>query len=246
MFFLQSPPPTRFDLNFSLFGFPVRVHPLFWLIAILFGSSSNNLFQILSWVFAMFISILIHELGHAFAMRYYGQGASIVLHGMGGLAIPQQNYLGGGSSWTSNQQIIISLAGPGAGFLFALLIGIVVKLTGGFLEIRGLFNFLPFPYAQFANGNSLVNSLVLDLLWINVFWGYINLLPVYPLDGGQVSRHIFLKLEPWNGVTNSLWVSVITGAAIAIASFVFLHSIYTAILFGMLAFQSYQMLQSRM
>lgn len=243
MLLFQAPPPTRFDLNFSLFGFPVRVHPLFWLIAILFGSSSNSPIEILLWVFAMFISILIHELGHAFAMRYYGEGAHIVLHGMGGLAISDKNYFDGGRN--SNQQIIISLAGPAAGFLFALVITILVKLTGGFIEIRGLFNLLPFPYAQYFNGNTLINSLVLDLLWINIFWGYINLLPVYPLDGGQVSRHVFLKLEPWNGVQTSLWVSVITGVVIALASFIFLRSIYTAFLFGMLAFQSYQMLQSR-
>lgn len=245
MFLFQAPPPTRFDLNFNLFGFPIRVHPLFWLIAILFGSSAGNPLHILLWVFAMFISIVIHELGHTFAMRYYGQGASIVLHGMGGLAIPQQNYYGG-AGWTSNQQIIISLAGPLAGFLFAMFIAIFVKVTGGLLEIRWLFSFLPFPYAQYLTGNTAINSLILDLLWINIFWGYINLLPVYPLDGGQVSRHVFLKMQPWNGVQTSLWVSVITGTLIAIASFVFLRSIYTAILFGMLAFQSYQALQNRM
>jgi stage IV sporulation protein FB len=245
MLLFQPPPPTSFDLNFNLFGFPVRVHPLFWVIAILFGLSAGNPLHILLWVLAMFISIVIHELGHAFAMRYYGQGASIVLHGMGGLAIPQQSYYGG-VGWTSNQQIIISLAGPLAGFLFAVFVAIFVKITGGLLELRWLFSFLPFPYAQYLTGSTAINSLMLDLLWINIFWGYINLLPVYPLDGGQVSRHVFLKLQPWNGVQISLWVSVITGALIAIASFIFLRSIYTAILFGMLAFQSYQALQNRM
>jgi stage IV sporulation protein FB len=239
----QVPPPTRFDLNFNLFGFPVRVHPLFWLIAILFGASSNGPLEILLWVFAMFISILIHELGHTFAMRYYGQNAFIILHAMGGLAVPQQNYYGGSNERTNNQQIIISLAGPLAGFLFALLIAMAIKLTGGFLEIRAIFGFLPFPYAQYINGNPMLNSLLFDLLVINILWGYFNLLPVYPLDGGHVSRHVFLIWQPWNGARYSLWLSVITGAAIAIASFVFLQSIYTAILFGMLAFQSYQMLQ---
>jgi hypothetical protein len=31
--FFQVPPPTRFDLNFSVAGIRVRVHPLFWVIA---------------------------------------------------------------------------------------------------------------------------------------------------------------------------------------------------------------------
>jgi stage IV sporulation protein FB len=242
----QVPPPTRFDLNFNLFGFPVRVHPLFWLIALIFGASSGGPLQILLWVFAMFISILIHELGHTFAMRYYGQDAYIILHAMGGLAVPRQNYYGGTTERTNNQQIVISLAGPLAGFLFAILIALAAKLTGGFLEVRAIFGFLPFPYVQYITGNPLLNSLVFDLLVINVFWGYINLLPVYPLDGGQVSRYVFLNWQPWNGIQYSLWLSVITGAVIAIASFVFLQSLYTALLFGMLAFQSYQMLQYRM
>ena len=68
MFLFQSPPQTSYDLRFSIAGIPVRVHPLFWVIAILFGLSSSSLIHILLWFFAIFLSILIHELGHAFAM----------------------------------------------------------------------------------------------------------------------------------------------------------------------------------
>jgi stage IV sporulation protein FB len=96
MSIFQVPPPTRFDLRFSVAGIPVRVHPLFWLIAILFGSSSGNIVSILSWVVAIFVSILIHELGHAFAMRRYGQGSQIILHFAGGLTVPESIAWGGG------------------------------------------------------------------------------------------------------------------------------------------------------
>ena len=84
MFLLQVPPPTRFDLRFSITGIPVRVHPLFWVIALLFGSSSNSIIGLLTWIVAIFVCILIHELGHAFAMRRYGQDSQIVLHLGGG------------------------------------------------------------------------------------------------------------------------------------------------------------------
>ena len=96
MSIFQVPPPTRFDLRFSIAGIPVRVHPLFWLIAILFGSSSGSIVSILSWVVAIFVSILIHELGHAFAMRRYGQGSHIVLHFAGGLTVPETVAWGSG------------------------------------------------------------------------------------------------------------------------------------------------------
>ena len=119
MFLLQQPSATPYDLQFSIAGIPVRVHPLFWLIAILFGSSGNLLFLPV-WVFVVFTSILIHELGHAFAFRRFGQRSHIVLHFGGGLTIPESVAWGGG--WASvalsrGQEIFISLAGPFAGFL---------------------------------------------------------------------------------------------------------------------------------
>ena len=39
---LQDPPPTQADLHFELFGFPVRVHPYFWLIALLLGLNGSS------------------------------------------------------------------------------------------------------------------------------------------------------------------------------------------------------------
>jgi membrane-associated protease RseP (regulator of RpoE activity) len=86
---------------------------------------------------------------------------------------------------------------------------------------------------------------VTALLWINIFWGVINLMPVYPLDGGSVTRNVLLQADPVDGVRKSLWISVIAGALIALAAFFFLRSIFMAVLFGFLAFQSYQSLQAR-
>lgn len=249
MFLFQSPPQTSYDLRFSVAGIPVRVHPLFWVIAILFGLSSTSIIHILIWVFAIFISILIHELGHAFAMRRYGQRSSIVLHGTGGLTIPEQVSWGSGYanvSLTPNQEIFISLAGPGAGFLFAVFILILTVIMGGVITVTALFGIIPFPIAQIPNGGDLVNTLLLTLLWVNIFWGIINLMPVYPLDGGNVARYFLLQSDPWDGVRKSLWLSVITGGIIAVAAFFIMHSTYMAFLFALLAFQSYQILQRRM
>ncbi len=80
---------------------------------------------------------------------------------------------------------------------------------------------------------------------MNIFWGFINLLPVFPLDGGNVTRNVLLQVDPVDGVRKSLWVSVIAGALIALVAFFFLRSLYMAVLFGFLAFQSYQSLQGR-
>lgn len=246
MSLFQVPPPTRFDLRFSIAGIPVRVHPLFWLIAILFGSSSNSIVSLLTWVAAIFISILIHELGHAFAMRRYGQGSQIILHFAGGLTVPESVSWGGGYASvgiTANQQIFISLAGPFAGFLFAGLVLAGSAALGATLVPNFIFGFIPFPFVFLPVGGEILNSFVMSLLWVCIFWGIFNLMPVYPLDGGHVIRYTLMQTDPVNGVRTSLWVSVIAGAAVAFAGFIFLRSIYMAFLFGLLAFQSFQALQ---
>jgi len=83
------------------------------------------------------------------------------------------------------------------------------------------------------------------LLWVNIFWGFINLMPIFPLDGGNVARNILIQYDPWGGVRKSLWLSVIAGGIVALAGLLFFRSIFMAIMFGLLAFQSYQSLRGR-
>src|SRR5574339_379984 len=133
MLLFQQPPPTQYDLRFTLAGIPVSVHPLFWLITLLLGST-GDLLLIPIWIVVIFVSILVHELGHALAFRRYGQRSRIVLHFAGGLTIPEPVYWGSGYAnvgLSPNQQIFISLAGPGAGFLLAALILLLVAGMGG-------------------------------------------------------------------------------------------------------------------
>lgn len=243
---IQSAPPTRFDLRFSIAGFPVRVHPLFWVIAVLLGSGSRNPLMILVWIVAVFVSILIHELGHAFAFRRFGQESNILLHFSGGLTIPQSAPWGGGYAnmgLTPNQHIIVSLAGPFAGFALVGLVLAVGAAMGGDVIVTTLLGFIPIPLVLMPDETGILNNIFHTFLWINIFWGIINLLPVYPLDGGQVSHFFFLQRDPWGGLRISLWISVITGGALAVFGLLFLGSIYMAFLFGLLAFQSFQMLQ---
>jgi Zn-dependent protease len=248
MLLTQTPPPTQYDLRFSVAGIPVRVHPLFWLIALLLGSS-GALIEIPIWILVVFVSILVHELGHALAFRRYGIQSHIVLHAMGGLTIPESTPWGTG--WASvspspKQEIAISLAGPFAGFLFAVFVMLVAILTGGSLLTSRLFGFLPLPLtAIMPFGGAILSVFVTMLLWVNVFWGVFNLLPVFPLDGGQVARNVLIQYDPLDGARKSLWVSVIAGGVIAVVGLLLMKSVYIALLFGLLAFQSYQSLKIR-
>jgi stage IV sporulation protein FB len=182
-------------------------------------------------------------------MRRFGQSSQVILHMMGGLTVPEQVSWGGGwasVALTPSQEIYISLAGPGSGFLLAGLVVATAVASGGSIITTALLGFIPLPAAVLLPfGGSILNAFVITLLWVNLFWGLINLMPVYPLDGGNVTRYMLLKADPWDGVRKSLWISVIAGILVAVIGFFLLGSVYMAFLFGFLAFQSYQSLQSR-
>lgn len=253
-----EPPRTQYDLRFRLFGFPVRVSPYFWLIAVLLGvgfgrNQEVDLAQLLIWMGVMFVSIVVHELGHAFAQRHFGGHPWITLHGMGGLASCSDE------DRSPRSQILISLAGPAAGFAFALVVALLLRATGhavGLFAGRdmqhpggsiGTLHLLPFfvggvYWEELANVGA--DKLVSSLFAINIGWGLINLLPIYPLDGGQVSREVLTLRNPRRGIVLSLQVSMFAAGAMAVVGLLAWHSLFTAILFGMLAYSSYQALQA--
>jgi len=234
---LTEPPQSPYDLHFSILGIPVRVHPLFWAVALLFGLSGNQKpLDMLLWIGAVFVSILVHEMGHALAARAYGWEPRITLHSFGGLASYHPTF------HNARSQILITAAGPGAGFLFAGLIIALIALSGHRVIFGWQFGMLPLRYEGFESDQ--LNMLIADLLYVNIFWGLVNLLPVYPLDGGQISRELFALANPADSVRQSLWLSVITAAAVAVLAFTRLNDKYIAIFFVYLAYTSYSALQS--
>ncbi len=253
--FLTEPQRTDYDLNFHCLGFPVRVHPLFWLAGLILGASGawdtqGNIvpgagMNLVSWVGVMFVSILVHELGHALVMRRFGQSAHIVLYMLGGLAVPDSSSgfsSSGPAHRTPNSNILISLAGPGAGFLLAGLTAAVIYALGGGLRMDPT----GFPFFRFLVTEQMSEPLIIvisDLLYINIFWGLVNLLPVFPLDGGQVARELFERVDAWNGFARALWLSIITGVAVAIASWVYIDSRFMPLMFASLAISNYMTLQ---
>lgn len=247
--FLGEPGRTNYDLTFTLFGFPIRVHPAFFIMPVLLGRGllSPNVNAGVGLVIIMaifFVSILVHELGHAVAFRYYGIRSRIVLYWMGGLAIPENSGWGNSHSLNSNQQIVVSLAGPVFGFLLAgLLIGIVYLAGGSMYLYDGR---IPIPLPD-LRGTVLAKDTLLMVfaggILINIFLNALNLAPIYPLDGGQVARHVMLQMDVRNGLKNSIFLSI--GAAILITLFALsTGDRFMAFFFGFMAWSNFQLLQS--
>ena len=219
--FLIEPNHTPYDLHFRVLGVPVRVHPLFWLVSFIMGFSPGEPKLVILWMIAVFISILIHEMGHALVIRWFGWSPSVVLYSLGGLAIHNpylDNHYSPGRArrnrWT---QILISLAGPFAGFLFAVVIYFSVFLTGvADFHVIWLADSMPIPLPNIGpDDNMYVWMFIFNLLYINIFWGLINLLPVWPLDGGKVARELFMMFDRSNPVRNALILSMICCGGIA-------------------------------
>jgi stage IV sporulation protein FB len=234
--FLVDPPPTAADLHFRLFGFPIRVTPWFWLAAVLLamGGGDDTPESVLTWVVVMFVSILVHEFGHAFAIRYFGGKSRITLYHFGGLAMDER------PDRPAGEQIAISFAGPAAGFLLAGIVTLLLEISDMVYAYRwGMVPVIPEPFES-----AILGDLVRYLLFVNFAWGLINLLPVYPLDGGRISREIFAEVGGGRGIVQSLWLSIITAAALAVYALVAWRTLFVPIMFGMLAYGSYQMLQA--
>ena len=103
---------------------------------------------------------------------------------------------------------------------------------------------LPIPHLGGAlAGNYNLTVLIYDLLYINIFWALVNLLPVLPLDGGQIAMQVLMQHDPWSGMQRALWLSVITGGAMAFISLIVLKQSFTMMLFASLAVSSYLTLQ---
>ncbi len=181
--------------GFRLFGIPVRVRPSFLLIAAFLGlfGARDPLF-VAAWIAIVFVSILIHELGHALTARSYGAEVAIELNGIGGLtrwSIPATS-LGPG------RRALVAAAGSAVGVLFGAVVWAVASQFGPY---RGLTGFV-----------------INNLIYVNVFWGLLNWLPIRPLDGGHLLLSLLEKFAPRRGE--------------AIARIVFVHTAGAAVFFG--------------
>ncbi|MGA7498165.1 MAG: Zn-dependent protease, partial [Isosphaeraceae bacterium] len=80
---------TPYDLRFRFLDIPVRIHPLFWLMAAVLGFQENNIPAVLIWIGCVLVSILVHEYGHGLMAKHFHGSPSIVLYGLGGLCSSQ-------------------------------------------------------------------------------------------------------------------------------------------------------------
>lgn len=161
---LPAPAAGRRGLvSFRLFGFPVSIHTSFLLIVGYIGLQAGGGVEFgLVWLAVATVSVLAHELGHALVAAPVGGQPRIDLYAMAGLTTWQPGRA------SRARRVAVSVAGPGAG----VALGIVMLVVYGVVKpVEG----------------SLVDNALRAAVFVNLFWGLLNLLPILPLDGGQVA-----------------------------------------------------------
>ena len=150
--------------HFRIAGIPVRVEPVFFVIMGLLGLqlAEESLTLVVIWMAVAFVSILVHELGHALTLKAFGQPSHIVLEGFGGVTISNRRL-------DRARSVTVSLAGSLAALLLLWLPARTLNGSDWILE----------------QSTNLQNA-VLFAAYVNLWWSVANLLPIRPLDGGNV------------------------------------------------------------
>jgi Zn-dependent protease len=202
---------------FTLADIPVRVSPWYLILVYFFVRNMDGRNPLLVGL-VITVSLLAHELGHALVARHYKLQPHILLHGFGGVT-------GHDRARTQRQDALIVAAGPLAGLLLSAI-----------------------SFAVSAAG-VVVDHQAADLLrlsfGLNLFWSLFNLLPMWPLDGGQLLRLGASKLwQPARGERITHIVSIVVVAIVAFASYLMGMGQLTLIILAITAYQNVQALSA--
>jgi stage IV sporulation protein FB len=201
---LPEPNPSRYDLHGRLCGVPLRIHPFFWSSVAALGiryyadPEAGSLGYFAFWFAAVLGCVLLHALSQIFVGRLFGMRGAIVLYSLGSLISGVDNLP---QCW---QRVVVPLAGPIAQFV---LVGC----------IWGLAVIFPFPVtlsdwgyqAPIATGAAM-------LVRINLHWGLLNVLPLWPLAGGRISVDVGETLGGRTGRIAALILSLVVIALISV------------------------------
>jgi Zn-dependent protease len=176
---------------FRLAGVDLYLHWSWFLVAFYEIESRDGRYSSIWWsaleYLALFAIVLMHEFGHAMACRQVGgQADHILLWPFGGVAYVKPPQRPGATLWSL-------AAGPLVNVALLPVLYVVVHMAGSL----GWRSTMPDAY-----------EFLVSVLWINGILLAFNMLPVYPLDGGQILRSLLWYVM---GRGRSLMVATVVG-----------------------------------
>jgi Zn-dependent protease len=156
-------------------------------------SDSNAYVLAATFVVALYVSVLIHELAHVAVARHFRMRVqSVTLHLLGGETLID------GESRTPWQELATSIAGP----IASLVIGLAAWSASG------------------AMGDSMPGDILWSIGYVNVIVAVFNMLPGLPLDGGRVFRAIVWQVtgREDTGIRIAAWIGRVAAVALVVFS----------------------------
>jgi Zn-dependent protease len=222
----------------KLFGIDVRIHILFvlWIGYELFAAATRGGDPKREAIFyaLLFGIVLLHEFGHCFGARSVGGDArDILLWPLGGLAYAYAPM----RPWP---QFVTVACGPLVNVMLCLISGTILVVMSGTLEIISLNPLNSMPYRF----NVPWMNLLAVFYEVNYFLLAFNLLPIFPLDGGQLFHAL---IWPFLGLRRASIVAAQVGlvGCVALGLLSFRSGgggmlLFIAIFGGMTCWQRYQ------
>jgi Zn-dependent protease len=174
---------------FTIFGIRVRAHAsliVVIVLVLLFGlGPGSGVAERVQSMSILFLVILLHEFGHCFAARWTGgQADEILLTPLGGLAMTMARR----RPWPTGVTVA---AGPLVNVIICLICGLGLYLTIGYWPLG------PWQFVRAIRHVDFEWASVVPYLFLTYAISYglllFNLLPVFPLDGGQLLQAILWK-----------------------------------------------------
>jgi Zn-dependent protease len=188
------------------FGIDLLIHWSFWLLPlwIIFTDRADTAYHLFL-VGALFVCVVLHELGHALTARHFGIGTRrIVLTPLGGIAQLDR------MSQKPLEEFCIAVAGPAVNVFIALTLGVILAV--GYVINGGVDQ----------AGEWYILSVLFHLVALNVVMVLFNMIPAFPMDGGRVFRAILAStvgLLP--GTRIAVAVGTVVAAIMGIVGFYF-------------------------
>lgn len=224
-------------IHFMLLRVPVSIHPSSWLALALLGWSlaSPSVTGVALFVVAGFISTLTHEMGHALVGRWLAGGEpKVCLAWLGGDCCNAE------AKFTRMQGVVMTAAGP----LVSVAVGLLVVpwlmwemrsvSMGAWLSVQFLMGVVPEGCLEVMKPS--MAFFCAYMIQVSIWWAVMNLLPIFPLDGGQIMHGLMKSPRRMHGI------SMIVSTVVMLLFFL-LRVPLAAICMGFLAYFNYRFYQ---
>ncbi len=178
-------------LRFSLCRIPILIHPSVWITLALFGGvwgieCVSSFLSVLYFMLAGFMCLILHELAHAVVGRFFGGGhPHVLISGLGGECCNPD------ARMTRFQGLLMTIAGPLSTLLLGLIAVAIIYVADGFDTDNTCARALAYIKGEVPRISLNIipvgiMGLLRSIIMVSFWWTILNLIPIYPLDGGQI------------------------------------------------------------